>query len=311
MKRKTSNSPYPILYPAGEEYAKEQGYRQAHFDVAGEPNIHINKNGNLVIDFDVELTDTTLENLVSTGTAKYYVNIECGRTYLRRAYVQAKENFHIEINHGDIAETVEIFIGLVADHDVHDFSAPGFLPQYGSAKFDIEKGDILAVGTGWTADLKEKDGTADMPIRVNKDPCEKHSELWVNGMGDTLIINLAKDLYDVYFTQKKSRKPEFIALVMKPAILFALQSEIIRARNEGEEDARTVVKKHRWLRKLDELIERLLAEENIDWDINNVKIDEGRDSDTLVYAIDVLLKRPLAKAFEEINKKTGDGNDES
>ena len=66
MKRKTSNSPYPILYPSGEEYASEQGYRQAHFDVVGEPKLSVNADHNLVIDFDFELTEDRLAALVAS-----------------------------------------------------------------------------------------------------------------------------------------------------------------------------------------------------------------------------------------------------
>lgn len=302
MKRKTSNSPYPILYPSGEEYASEQGYLQAHFDVVGEPKLSVNADHNLVIDFDFELTEDRLAALVASGEAKYYVNMECGHTYFRHAYVQSEKNFHLEIPYGDIADSIEIFIGIVAVRDISSFSAPGFVPRYGTAKFDIEKGDILAVGTGWTVELEGLDGNSDPYIYVNKDSDEGHSELWVNGMGDKLVVSLSKDLYDIYFTKKRTRKAELIALVMKPAILSALQTEIIKAQSNGE-DAQIDVKSHRWLRKLDGLIERVLNEENVDWDINKVKIDGDRDSNTLAYAVGALLKRPLAKALEEINKK--------
>lgn len=302
MKRKTSNSPYPVLYPAGEEYMSEQGYRQAHFDVVGEPRIGVNESHNLVLDFDFELTDDKLSSLVSSGDAKYYVNIECGHTYFRHAYVQSEKGFHLEIAYGDIADSLEIFIGLVAAREIRGYSSAGFVPRYGSAQFDIETGDILAVGTGWTVELEGLDGSTDPYICVNKDLDDGHSELWVNGMGDRLIVNLAKDLYDIYFTKKKTRKAELIALVMKPAILSALQTEIVKAQANGD-DAQVDVKSHRWLRKLDGLIERVLDAEGVDWDVNKAKIDGDRDSNTLAYAVGALLKRPLAKAMEEINKK--------
>lgn len=305
MKRKTSNSPYPVLYPAGEEYAAEQGYRQAHFDVAGEPRLSVNEAHNLVIDFDFDLAEERLSSLVTSGAAKYYVNVECGHTYFRHAYVQSEKSFHLEIGYGDIADSIEIFVGLVADWDIPAFSASAFVPRYGAATFDIEKGDILAVGTGWTVELEGLDGSVDPYIYVNRDLGERNSELWVNGTGDKLVVNLASDLYDIYFTRKKTRKAELVALVMKPAILSALQSEIVKAQANGGDEAQVDVTGRRWLRKLDGLIGRVLDEEGVDWDVNKARVDGDRGSDTLAYAVGALLKRPLAKAMEEINKKKG------
>lgn len=303
MKRKTSNSPYPVLYPEGDEYASEQGYKQAHFDSIGEPEVGVDANHNLVIDFDFDLADDTLSSLVDSGDAKYYVNVECGHTYFRHAYVQSDRKFHLEINYGDIADAIEIFIGVVAAKDIQGFSASNFVNRYGCAKFDIEKGDILAVGTGWTVELEGLDGNSDPYIYVNRDTSGEHSDLWVNGTGDKLIVSLSSELYNIYFTKKKSRKAELIALVMKPAILSALQSEIIKARDKDGDESRVDVKSRRWLRKLDELINRLLDEEAVEWDIDSVTIDGDRDKNTLTYAVGALLKRPLAKALEEINKK--------
>ena len=303
MKRKTSNSPYPVLYPAGEEYAAEQGYQQAHFDVIGEPRLGVNENHNLVIDFDFELEESTLASLVDSGDAKYYVNIECGHTYFRHAYVQSEKGFHLEIDYGDIADSIDIFIGIVADKDLPGFSASSFADRYGEAAFDVEKGDILAVGTGWTVELEGVDGNIEPYIYVSKDTSGEHSDLWVNGNDDKLIVNLAEDLYKIYFTRNKSRKAELIALVMKPAILSALQTEVARARKDGEENE-IDVKSRRWLRKLDWLIGKVLDEENLDWNINNIDLCVGdRDKNSLAYAVGALLKHPLAKAMDEINKK--------
>ena len=263
----------------------------------------MNDAHNLVIDFDFELEESNLASLVESGDAKYYVNVERGHTYFRRAYVQSETNFHLEINYGDIADSIDIFIGIVADKDMPGFTASGFADRYGGTAFDIEKGDILAVGTGWTVELEGMDGNSEPYIYVNKDPSGEHSDLWVNGNGDKLIVNLAEELYKIYFMRNKSRKSELIALVMKPAILSALQTEIARARKDDEEND-IDVKSRRWLRKLDWLIGRVLSEEDIDWNINNVDLCAGdRDKNTLAYAVGALLKHPLAKAMEEINKK--------
>ena len=303
MKRKTSNSPYPVLYPTGEEYSAEQGYRQAHFDVAGEPRIGVNTSHNLVIDFDFDLDEETIASLVDSGYAKYYVNVECGHAYFRHAYVQSDKKFHLEIEYGQIADSIDIFVGIVANRDIPEYVAEGFASRYGSAKFAIEKGDILAVGTGWTVELEGVDGNSDPYIYVNKDDSGEHSDLWVNGTGDKLIVNLSTELYKIYFTKKNVRKAELIALVMKPAILSALQTEIVKAQEQSEDERTVDVTSRRWLRKLNGLIDRVLDEENVTWDINSTKIDGDRDKNTLTYAVGALLKRPLAKALEEINKK--------
>lgn len=305
MKRKTSNSPYPVLYPNTSEYADVQGYRDVGFDIVGEPSIGVTAEHNLSIKFMFDLTDATLAELVANGTAKYYVNVECGHTYYRHAFVQSEKDFAIEIPYGDVADKIELFVGLVADKDVAGFSAPGFASRFGEAKFDIEKGDILAVGTGWDVDLEGVDGSVDPVVLVSRDEDESHSDLWVSGSADErkLVVHLASPLYDVYCKKQKKCKAELMALVMKPAILSALQRVILKSPASGAESREVDVDSRRWLRKLNDAIGRMMDAEGGSWDISTVRIDSDRGGDSLAYAVGVLMKRPLAKAMEEISKK--------
>lgn len=306
MKRKTTNSPYPILYPAGEEYNSEQGYTNAMFDVAGDPEVSIDEaTHNLWIKFDFSLAESTLKNLVADGTALYYVNVECGRTYYRKPVVQSAEHFEFEIPYTDVSGSLEIFVGIVAAKDIKAFHAPGFADRFGAATFDLNKGDILAAGTGWNVELEELDGDVTPYIYVARDETEGRNSLWVDGSNDELTIYLNKDVYDIYFNRANIDKFKnvIMALVMKPAILSALQTEILRVKSSGDDDMPVDVQGKRWLRKLNGLIAQVMERDGYSWDINTVRIDEDREPNTLGFAVSKVLSEPLGKAMGDINEK--------
>ena len=306
MKRKTTNSPYPILYPAGEVYNAEQGYKNAIFDVAGDPEVSVDEvTHNLWIKFDFNLTEATLKNLVADGTALYYVNVECGRTYYRKPVVQAAEHFEFEIPYMDVSGSLEIFVGVVAAKNIKAFHASGFADRFGSATFDLNKGDILAAGTGWNVELEELDGDATPYIYVARDEEEGRNSLWVDGSNDELTIFLNKDVYDIYFNRANIDKFKnvIMALVMKPAILSALQAEILRVKSKDDDEIPVDIQGKRWLRKLNGLIAQVMERYGYSWDINTVKIDEDRESNTLCFAVNKILGDPLSKAMGDINNK--------
>lgn len=307
MKRKTTNSPYPILYPRGEEYVSEQGYNDASFDVAGDPEVTVDPaTHNLWVRFDFELGEGTLKSLVEKGDAWYYVNIECSRTYYRKPLLQTGDHFELEIPYYDVSGSIEIFVGIVAAKDIKEFHAVGFSDRFGNTKFDIEKGDILAVGTGWNVELEELDGDVTPYIYVAEDQSdEDHSALWVDGSNDILTVYLAKELYEIYYNRAKSDKFKNIimALVMKPAILSALQKEIVRAHGTGEEEPAIDTQGRRWLRKLDGLLQHVMERDGYSWDVNSVKVDEDRGPNTLAFAVEHIMADPLKKSLKDINDK--------
>lgn len=311
MKRKTTNSPYPVLYPFGVDYLPEQGYtgQTVGFDLCGDPEVSVDKSSHDIrIRFDFDLREPTLEELVARGDAKYYVNVECGSTYYREAAVQSEKQFELVIPYQKISGKLEIFAGLTAAKDLPGFHAAGFSDKFGNNSFDIEEGDILAAATGWDVELEELDGDMSPYIYVARDDSEEvRNELWVDGSGDTLVVYLAKSVYDIYFNRARDGryKDLIIALVMKPAILSALQRECLRAHHGGiEEDQEPLdTQGKRWLRKLDGLIARVMGDILPGWTLGDAQMDEDRGTNTLAFAVCKLLGQPLSKAMAAINKK--------
>jgi hypothetical protein len=314
MKRKTTNSPYPVLYPLGEEYLSEQGYKDASFDVAGDPEVTVDSvTHNIWIKFDFVLDEGTLKSLVESGDALFYVNVECGLTYYRKPIIQADEHFELEIPYSEVSGSLEIFVGVIAAKDIKSFHAAGFADRFGNVTFDIDKGDILAAGTGWSVELEELDGEATPYIYVARDESEDdHNALWVDWSNDVLTIYLQKELYDIYYNRAKGEKFKSIlmALVMKPAILSALQKEIWNARvangdtvDETAEEDGVDTQGKRWLRKLNVLLQRVMEREGYTWDIDAVSLDDDREPNTLSFAVERLLNEPLKNAMKAISEK--------
>ena len=94
-----------------------------------------------------------------------------------------------------------------------------------------------------------------------------------------------------------------MALVMKPAIISALQTEILRVKSKGDDEMPVDVQGRRWLRKLNGLIAHVMERDGYSWDINTVRIDEDREPNTLGFAVSKVLGEPLGKAMVDINDK--------
>ena len=312
MKRKTTNSPYPVLYPADEAYKAEQGYSNAGFDVHGDPKVWVDpKSNNLWVQFDFDLVEPTLKDLVVNGDAKYYVNVECGSTYYRKAIVQSETHFQLEIPYCEVSGNLELFVGLVAARDIIAFHADGFDARFSGASFDLEKGDILAAAAGWDVELEELDGNSPYIYVARDESGSPHNVLWVDGSNDNLVVYLAKDLYDIYYNRAKTDKFKnlLVALVMKPAILSALRAEIADMPKDDDENSENDksgmidTKGKRWLRKLDGLFGKVLNEEGYSWDINMVDLNTDREPNTLSFAVERVLRGALKCAMTDINEK--------
>jgi hypothetical protein len=155
---------------------------------------------------------------------------------------------------------------------------------------------------------------------VARDEAEtQHNVLWVDGSSNDLVVYLAKDLYDIYYNRAKTNKFKnlFVALVMKPAILSALQMEIsgmssdddVEADDDVESDDEEVTsidtKGKRWLRKLDGLFAKVMDQEGHSWDINKVECNSDRETNTLSFAVERVLQGALKCAMVDINEKLG------
>lgn len=308
MKRKTANSPYPILYPA--ECSDIQGYGgESWFDVGTDFTIYADANHDLVCSFSFDLKNEGLKELIEQGKAEYYVNIESSHAYYRKAFHQKESLFKQTFSHRDIVDSVELYVGVVAADEIPSFKVAGFLPKFKDRSFPIEKGHILAVGPSITADIPSMDGNIEPVLMVVRDKDESNSEIWVETSKETLFIHLSPAIYDFYALRMSGKqRAELFALVVKPAIQQALTAELAsRKAKEDCDDVEDDKEGKRWLRVVIAAMEKALDCEDYSFDFEALKIDSDRGKGSLGWAINRVLGNATSKAIDEMNRNLKKG----
>lgn len=127
---------YPVLSAMNDDY------------VGSNFNIKVKafkKTKNLLISINCMLDNRELLSLINSKRAKIVCHFECQKTKLR--YIKdlniGENNF--EISNSNINEKLQIVAFVVATENISDYYSKSFNTDYGSSKFYIEIGSVLAI----------------------------------------------------------------------------------------------------------------------------------------------------------------------
>ena len=99
----------------------------------------------LLININCTLDNTDLLSLINKKQAKVVCHFECQKTKLRYTKDLAIGNNNFEIPNANINEQLQLVAFVVATQDISEYSSSSFNSDYGTAKFDIEVGSVLAI----------------------------------------------------------------------------------------------------------------------------------------------------------------------
>jgi hypothetical protein len=141
--------------------------------------------------------------------------VNCTHTFYRQLFTSFETNIEFEIPVADLYKKVELQTFLLAFKDIKDFSSNNFNEPYKNLKFQIERGDVLAileeqelnvdVGSTDVGDIlkivehEDKNyqgvryflGKDYIEVRINKEQLETLRKIYLNPqMGDILISSL-------------------------------------------------------------------------------------------------------------------------
>ncbi|NLL02551.1 MAG: hypothetical protein GX265_06010 [Mollicutes bacterium] len=103
------------------------------------------KTKNLLISINCILDNDDLSKLIDAGKAKIVCHFECQKTKLRYTKnLKIGEN-NFEISNSDINEQLQIVSFIVASEDIKGYYSTSFNRDYGTSRFDIETGSVLAI----------------------------------------------------------------------------------------------------------------------------------------------------------------------
>lgn len=103
------------------------------------------KAKNLLLNINCDLNNNELLSLIDTNKAKIVCHFECQKTKLRytKDLIIGENDF--EIPNADINEQLQIVAFIVANENISGYYSKSFNPDYGTSKFDVEIGSVLAI----------------------------------------------------------------------------------------------------------------------------------------------------------------------
>ncbi|KKU91449.1 MAG: hypothetical protein UY23_C0001G0055 [Candidatus Jorgensenbacteria bacterium GW2011_GWA1_48_11] len=101
------------------------------------------------------LKNAKIEELIRDGKASFVTEVECQSTFFRSSYSTRKTIDRFMIPSKLVRERVAVGFYVCADKDIPGYQPSECHPDYEGASFDVEAGDVLAVG-GYTSFIAEK-----------------------------------------------------------------------------------------------------------------------------------------------------------
>jgi hypothetical protein len=234
---------------------------------------------NVYVDVATKCSSSTINQLIAEGAAKHVLHVECSNTLFRRAYDFAELSKRISIPAESLNDAVEANVFVRATRDASGYAVDAAHPDYGSARFQVREGDILAVGEGHIfhieshfdslsrigsiMQIEEAAEDGDLPMRVDFN-------------GDKIRIILAKADFKDY---KLLKAQEGVSAALTTTIVLPVLVEALHFWKSGEAGADD--DSLRWMRALRARITAL---------------ELGTETDNLVLA-QKLLELPLKRAL--------------
>ncbi|MBN1808500.1 MAG: hypothetical protein JW909_05490 [Planctomycetes bacterium] len=203
---------------------------------------------------DAACSCETLNALLKDGRAAYVLHVECSNTLFRRAYEFREPQHRISIGADNLNDAVEVNVFVRATDRIADYRVSEAHPDYAGTAFDIQRGDILAVGEGQVFHIESDfDSLSRIGsiMQINESPKDGDIPMEPSFDGDKIVIFLSKSDfadYKVLKLHEEVRGPLTTTIVL-PVLVEALH--ILKEESEGMDDAR------RWVRALARRIESL------------------------------------------------------
>lgn len=138
MRLSSRSYPYPVI-----------GNRDDVPGVAFQATLEMSSDKEAVyLDAAIDCSSKTINDLVKKDQACFVMHVECSNTVYRRAFDFREVNHRITIPSDQLNDQVEVNVFVRATKDISSYRVDKAHPDYGDVSFQVEKGDILAVGEG-------------------------------------------------------------------------------------------------------------------------------------------------------------------
>lgn len=209
------NYPYPVIR------ASEEDYRSTVFK--GELVVNLQPDGYLVRPA-FEINNVGIASLIEEGKLTYAVEIQSPATWYRKLF-PVKGNKPIPLEPATVHERVELTPCIIATTSIPGFTNDDFEVEYQGMTFDINAGDVIAIGEIRTFDALYQDdiiknGTS--PVKIARSETAK--EIRCDFSGGLIEITLPADQHDRYLEcgYKPEKYKALNAVLSIPALVEAI-----------------------------------------------------------------------------------------
>lgn len=209
------NYPYPVIR------VREEDYRTTVFK--GELTVNLQPDCYLIRPA-FEINNTGIAELIEAGKLTYAIEIQAPATWYRKL-VPVKDNKPIPLDTAFIHERVELTPCIIATTQIIAFTNDDFEDEYQGITFDINAGDVIAIGEAKCFDALYQDdiiknGTS--PVTIARSDTAK--EISCDFSGSLIEITLPADQHDKYLEcgYKPEKYKALNAILSIPALVEAI-----------------------------------------------------------------------------------------
>lgn len=109
----------------------------------------------VVLNPSFNLKNIAIEDLIRKGKASFVVEVECRGTFFRTSFATRKQAERFIIPAKFVRERVTVGFFICANEDIRGYRPSQCHPDYDGAIFDLDQGDVLALG-GYCSFVAEK-----------------------------------------------------------------------------------------------------------------------------------------------------------
>lgn len=209
------NYPYPVIR------ASEEDYHSTTFK--GDLVVNLQPDSYLVHPA-FEINNAGIDALIEEGKLMYAVEIQSPATWYRKLF-PVKGNTPIRLEPASVHERVELTPCIIATTQIPGFTNDDFEEKYTGMTFDLNAGDVIAIGEIRTFDALYQDdiiknGTS--PVTIARSETAK--DISCDFSGSLIEITLPADQHDRYLEcgYKPEKYKALNAVLSIPALVEAI-----------------------------------------------------------------------------------------
>lgn len=242
--------------------------------------------------FDVVARSSSadLNELLETGRASHAIHVDCSRTRYRNLFTWNTERNFFHLDSKLLIGKVQISRFIIAEDDIPEYVNSNFNPDFSDLRFNIKKGDILALQPTITFDAdKEIDPLKNVPsiFRIKVSKMDEAPPMDIDLQSNKINVYLSESNYQ-YFKHlqlNQGLQPVLCQLVITPALVCVLEQMM---RKDNDEDF--IFDELRWYKVLSKKLRDLGIDPDTDsWPKSTVDLAQK------------LVSGPLTKSLEAIS----------